>query len=86
MTTCTAETGRTSKEKDMSRQHPNIAVKRSPKNTWIIVEYVGTFYDKKHWSINGHFKRKAKTIAEYKTFEEAAEKAEYIRTNKSKGN
>lgn len=51
----------------MSRQHPNIAVKRSPKNTWIIIEYVGTFYDKKHWSINGHFKRKAKTIAEYKT-------------------
>ena len=40
----------------MSRQHPNIAVKRSPKNTWIIVEYVDTFYDKKHWSINGHFK------------------------------
>lgn len=70
----------------MSRQHPNIAVKRSPKNTWIIVEYIDTFYDKKHWSINGHFKRKAKTIAEYKTFEEAAEKAEYIRTNKSKGN
>ncbi|SPY04097.1 Uncharacterised protein [Neisseria flavescens] len=70
----------------MSRQHPNIAVKRSPKNTWIIVEHVDTFYDKKHWSINGHFKRKAKTIAEYKTFEEAAEKAEYIRTNRSKGN
>ena len=86
MTTGTADTGRTSKEKDMSRQHPNIAVKRSPKNTWIIVEYVDTFYDKKHWSINGHFKRKAKTIAEYKTFEEAVEKAEYIRTNKSKGN
>ena len=82
MTTGTADTGRTSKEKDMSRQHPNIAVKRSPKNTWIIVEYVGTLYDKKHRSINGHFKRKAKTIAEYKTFEEAAEKAEYIRTNK----
>ena len=86
MTTGTADTGRTSKEKDMSRQHPNIAVKRSPKNTWIIVEYVGTFYDKKHWSINGHFKRKAKTIAEYKTFEEAVEKAEHIRTNKNKGN
>ena len=86
MTTDTADTGRTNKEKNMSRQHPNIAVKRSPKNTWIIIEYVGTFYDKKHWSINGHFKRKAKTIAEYKTFEEAAEKAEYIRTNRSKGN
>ena len=86
MTTGTVDTGHTNKEKDMSRQHPNIAVKRSPKNTWIIVEYVGTFYDKKHWSINGHFKRKAKTIAEYKTFEEAAEKAEYIRTNRSKGN
>lgn len=66
----------------MIRQYPNIAVKRSPKNTWIIVEYIGTLYDKKHWSINGHFKRTAKTIAEYKTFEEAAEKAEYIRTNK----
>ena len=52
----------------MSREYPNIAVKRSPKNTWIIVEYVDTFYDKKHWSINGHFKRNAKTIAEYKTF------------------
>lgn len=52
----------------MNCEYPNIAVKRSPKNTWIIVEYVGTLYDKKHWSINGHFKRKAKTIAEYKTF------------------
>ena len=86
MTTGTADTGRTNKEKYMSRQYPNIAVKRSQKNTWIIVEYIGTFYDKKHWTINGHFKRKAKTIAEYKTFEEAAEKAEYIRTNKIKGN
>ena len=86
MTTGTADTARTNKEKDMSRQYPNIAVKRSPKNTWVIVEYIGTFYDKKHWTINGHFKRKAKIIAEYKTFKEAAEKAEYIRTNKSKGN
>ena len=82
MTTGTADTGRTNKEKDMSRQYPNIAVKRSPKNTWIIVEYIGTSYNQKHWSINGHFKRNAKTIEEYKTFEEAAEKAEYIRTNK----
>lgn len=30
----------------MIRQYPNIAVKRSPKNTWIIVEYIGTLYDK----------------------------------------
>lgn len=60
----------------MNCEYPNIAVKRSPKNTWIIVEYVGTLYDKKHWSINGHFKRKAKTIAEYKTFEEAANTSE----------
>ena len=67
-------------------RYQNIAVKRSPKNTWIIVEYGGTFYDKKHWSINGHLKRKAKIIAEYKAFEEATEKAEYIRTNKNKGN
>ena len=85
MTTGTAVIGHINRSYNMTR-HPNIAVKRSPKNTWIIVEYVDTFYDKKHWSINGHFKRKAKTIAEYKTFEEAAEKAEYIRTNKSKGN
>ena len=85
MTTDTAVIGHINRSYNMTR-HPNIAVKRSPKNTWIIVEYVDTFYDKKHWSINGHFKRKAKTIAEYKTFEEAAEKAEYIRTNRSKGN
>lgn len=70
----------------MNREYPNIAVKRSPKNTWLVIEYTGTSYDHKHWSTGSHFKRKSKKIAEYKTFEEAVEKAEHIRTNKNKGN
>lgn len=62
MTTGTAVIGRTSKEKDMSHKYTNIAVKRSQKNTWIIVEYGGTAYDKKHWSNGSHFKRKSKKL------------------------
>lgn len=85
MTTGTAVIGHINRSYNMTR-HPNIAVKRSPKNTWLVIEYTGTSYDHKHWSTGSHFKRKSKKIAEYKTFEEAAEKAEYIRTNKNKGN
>lgn len=44
----------------MNCKYPNIAVKRSHKNTWIIVEYVGTLYDKKHWSINATLSGKRK--------------------------
>lgn len=70
----------------MNHEFPNIAVKRSPKNTWLVIEYTGTSYDHKHWSTGSHFKRKSKKIAEYKTFEEAANNAELLRTNKNKGN
>ncbi len=69
----------------MNRECPNIAVKRSPKNTWLVIEYTGTSYDHKHWSIGSHFKRKPKKIAEYKTFEEAADNAELLRTRKNTG-